>query len=102
MKNKLEKLEKEHEFQVNTLKKENQFLKEKLDYKATLEVSTKGLMKSKDESPENVEVEKLKDDIKSLKEQLETVRNLFFYLQIILKSFLHFRILYLIICNNNK
>jgi len=67
LKNQLEKIERDHKFQVSALKKENQFLKEKLEYKATLEVSTKGRMKSK------------KGEIKSFKEELETVRNLCFF-----------------------
>ena len=69
----LEKEKRDHEFELAALKKENLFLKEKIDYKTTLEASTKGRMKGKDESSESQLVEELKDEIKTLKENLETV-----------------------------
>eukprot|EP00111_Clytia_hemisphaerica_P019578 TCONS_00057772-protein len=68
----LEKEKKDHEFELAALKKENMFLKERIDYKATLEASTKGRMKGKDENSESELVEELKDEIKTLKENLET------------------------------
>lgn len=70
----MEKNKKEFDFEMETLKKENQFLKEKIDFKVNLEASTKGRMKGKDEeNVDNREVEELKDEVKSLHENLSKV-----------------------------
>lgn len=70
----MEKSRKEFNFEMETLKKENQFLKEKIDFKVNLEASTKGRMKGRDEeNVDNREIEELRDEVKTLQENLSTV-----------------------------
>lgn len=74
----MEKNRKEFDFEIETLKKENQFLKEKIDFKVNLEASTKGRMKGKDENVDNREIEELRDEVKTLQENLTKVSFLYF------------------------
>ena len=70
----LEKTKKDWEFEIETLKKENQFLKEKIEYKINLEASTKGRMKGKEEqNDDNQEIEELREEFKTLQEDFTKV-----------------------------
>lgn len=70
----LEKTKKDCNFEVSALKKENEFLKEKIDYKVTLETPTKGRMEEKDEQNVDIpQVKELREEIKSLQESLTNV-----------------------------
>ena len=74
--NQNERMKRDHEFDVVKQKKENMFLKEKLDYKTNLEASTKGKttrMKDEKISNEKQEIEKLKEEVQAITDTKDQV-----------------------------